>query len=394
MTYLRIRSRFRIGAALAAALGLTLLSAPAHAAPRDPWVRAWGQNNSGQLGNGSTQDQSTPSAVRGLARGDVRELTSGGWTTDQVFGLALMHDGTVQSWGGNVSGQLGDGTTANRGFPAAVAGLDGVTGVAAGLDFALALRGGRVLSWGSDAFGQLGDGLPDATGPVTRPVAVQSLDKVRSVAAGCQFGLALRQDGTVWTWGRNHEGQLGNGSTADRGTPRRVPGLDHVVAVRAGCRHALALTVDHTVKAWGKGSGGELGNDTTELSTVPVDVKELVGVSGLFAGPYHNFALLEDGGVRAWGENWAGQLGDGTKVKRTTPVPLSAPSGVSSLLGGWGFTLALLDDQSVVGWGANDVGQLGDGTTTPSLTPVVALPPGSGTTRLASATAWKSGYAY
>ncbi|MFF0429189.1 RCC1 domain-containing protein [Streptomyces sp. NPDC004520] len=388
MTYAHVRGV----AACLALLGLAV--SPAHAEPRDPWVRAWGQNNSGQLGNGSTLDQLTPSAVKGLARSDVAELTSGGWTTDQVFALALLRDGTVQSWGGNVSGQLGDGTTANRAFPAAVTGLTGVSDIAAGLDFSLALRGGRVLSWGSDALGQLGDGLPDPSTPATRPVSVQGLNRVKEITAGCQYALALREDGTVWTWGRNDEGQLGIGTTTARSTPQRVPGLENVVSVKAGCRHALALTADHKVKAWGRGGNGELGNDTTEQSTTPVDVEHLDDVTELFAGPYHNFALLADGSVRAWGGNWAGQLGDGTKVKRTTPVPITGLSGVTRLLGGWGHTLALLDDQSVLAWGENDLGQLGDGTTTPSLAPVVALPPGSGTTRLASAAAWKTSYAY
>ncbi|MFF0749734.1 RCC1 domain-containing protein [Streptomyces sp. NPDC004267] len=384
----------RAAAALAAVLALGVAGTPAQAAPSDPWVRAWGQNNSGQLGNGSTLDQLTPASVTGLARKNVRELTSGGWTDNQVFGLALLNDGTVQSWGGNVNGQLGDGTTVNRGFPAAVAGLSGVSGIAAGLDFALALRGGRVLAWGNDSYGQLGDGLPNATGPVTRPVAVQSLNRVKEIAAGCQFAVALREDGTVWTWGRNHEGQLGDGTRNDQATPKRVPGLEDIVAVRAGCRHVLALTVDHTVKAWGRNGSGELGNDSNEPSSSPVDVKLLDGVTKLFAGPYHNFALLDDGSVRGWGANWLGQLGDGTKTARNTPVPLPGLSGVTTLLGGYNFSLALLDDQSVVGWGENDFGQLGDGSTTSAASPVVALPPGSGTTRLASATAWKSSYAY
>lgn len=384
----------RGAAALVTVLVPTAIGTPAHAGPSDPWVRAWGQNNSGQLGNGSTLDQFTPSAVKGLARKDVRELTSGGWTTDQVFALALLNDGTVQSWGGNVSGQLGDGTTANRGFPGAVAGLSGVTDIAAGLDFALALRGGRVLAWGSDAYGQLGDGLPDPTGPVTRPVAVQSLNRVKEITAGCQFGVALRDDGTVWTWGRNHEGQLGLGSATDMGTPQRVPGLENVVAVSAGCRHALALTADHTVKSWGRNGSGELGSGDTTPSPVPVDVAHLDGVTRIFAAPYHNHALLADGGVRAWGWNKSGQLGDGTAISRTTPVPVTGLSGVASVLGGYGFSLALLDDQSVVAWGENDLGQLGDGTAAASMSPVLALPPGSGTTRLATATAWKSAYAY
>ncbi|MEV8588410.1 chromosome condensation regulator RCC1 [Streptomyces sp. NPDC051180] len=388
MTYALLRG-------LATGLGLAVLAAgPVHAEPRDPWVRAWGQNDSGQLGNGSTLDQLTPTAVTGLARADVTEVTSGGWTTNQVFALALLRDGTVRSWGGNVNGQLGDGTTTNRPFPAAVAGLSGVSDVTAGLDFAAAVRNGRVLAWGSDAYGQLGDGLPDPAAPATRPVAVQGLTRVTSVSAGCQFAVALREDGTVWSWGRNHEGQLGDGTTTDRNTPRRVPGLSGVVALRAGCRHVLALTADHRVKSWGRNGNGELGDGTQEPRSSPVDVRHLDDVAEIVAGPYHNLALLTDGGVRAWGANWAGQLGDGSRAARTTPVPVPGLSGVSGLLGGYDFTLALLDDQSVLAWGANDLGQLGDGTTTSSPSPVVALPAGSGTTRLASAVAWKTGYAH
>ncbi|XIE80477.1 RCC1 domain-containing protein [Streptomyces sp. SBR177] len=194
---------------------------PAHAGPADPWVRSWGLNAAGQLGTGDTVDRPTPSAVRGLRRADVRELAAGGGSSDRNHAIALLEDGTVQSWGGNNKGQLGDGSTVDRAVPGAVAGLTGVSQVAAGIDFALAVRDGRVLSWGSNAYGQLGDGT--ATDPATRPVRTQSLDRVAEVSAGCQFAVALRQDGTVWTWGRNHQGQLGDGTTTDRNTPGGCP---------------------------------------------------------------------------------------------------------------------------------------------------------------------------
>ncbi|KQX56139.1 MULTISPECIES: chromosome condensation regulator RCC1 [unclassified Streptomyces] len=380
--------------ALLALAVLALSAGPARAEPHDPWARAWGTNAGGQLGNGSVLDQLTPSAVKGLARNDLRELTSGGWVKEQVFALALLRDGTVQSWGGNGNGQLGDGTTAGRPSPAAVAGLSGVSGIAAGLDFALALRGGRMLSWGNDAYGQLGDGLPDPSTATTRPVAVQSLNKVKEVTAGCYHGVALREDGTVWTWGRNADGQLGIGSTTDQSTPKKVPGLVDAVAVAAGCYHTLALTADGTVKSWGRGNSGQLGDDGVDSSPSPVDVKHLDGVARIYSGGHHNFAVLDDGSVRAWGWNAAGQLGDGTTVTRTTPVPVPGASGVRALSCGYRHTLAVLDDGSVLAWGDNDTGQLGDGTTTPSLTPVVSLPPGSGTTRVSASTVSKSSYAY
>ncbi|MFH9728506.1 RCC1 domain-containing protein [Streptomyces sp. NPDC017254] len=388
MTYAHVR---------AAVLALVLAgptAAPAHAAePRDPWVRAWGLNTAGQLGNSSLLDQQTPSSVQGLARSAVRELSGGGGNNVNSFALALLHDGTVQSWGGNSNGQLGNGTTTAQAFPGTVAGLSGVSQVAAGVHFAFAVRGGRLLSWGDNAFGQLGNGATESTA-TTRPVAVQSLNRVKDVVAGCYHAAALREDGTVWTWGRNTDGQLGIGSTTDQNTPKKVPGLVDAVAVAIGCYHTVALTADGTVKAWGRGAYGQLGNDSTDSSPSPVDVKHLDDVASIHSGSYHSFAVLDDGSVRAWGWNTAGQLGDGTTVDRTTPVPAPGLSGVKALTGGWKHSLAVLDDGSVLAWGENGSGQLGDGTTTNSLTPVTALPPGSGTTRVAASTVWKASYAY
>ncbi|MFE5910735.1 RCC1 domain-containing protein [Streptomyces wedmorensis] len=387
-------------AVVAAALTLTALAtsaAPVHAEPRDPWVRTWGLNIGGQLGNGTTLDQTTPGSVAGVARGDVRELSAGGFNSNLSFALALLNDGTVLSWGGNTSGQLGDGTTTQRGFPATVAGLSGVSSIsAAGGPFALAVRGGRVLAWGTNAYGQLGNGLttPDASGPATRPVAVQSLNRVKDVSGGCEHSVALREDGTVWTWGRNHLGQLGIGTRSDRNTPQKVPGLEDVVAVSAGCAHSLALTAEGTVKAWGRNNRGQLGDDSTEDSPVPVDVRHLDGVTKVFVGAYQSYAVLDDGTVRAWGWNGQGQLGDGTTVDRTTPVPVPGLSGVQELAAGWQHALAVLVDQSVLAWGNNSNGQLGNGTTDSSPTPVTALPPGSGATRVAASVANKSSYAY
>ncbi|MFE5943905.1 RCC1 domain-containing protein [Streptomyces sp. NPDC056480] len=390
----------RASAALALALPVMLAvpwtPAGAAAAPSDPWVRAWGLNNTGQLGNGSTLDQQTPSTVTGLARADVRELAAGGWNSPTSFAVTLLNDGTVQSWGGNTNGQLGDGTTTARSFPAAVSGLSGVTEVAAGATFAYAVRGGRLLAWGDNTFGQLGNGVTAASTdpPAGRPVSVQSLNKVKDIAAGCSHALALREDGSVWTWGRNHFGQLGLGSTTDRNTPRRVPDLMDVVEVAAGCHHSLVRTSDGTVKAWGYNTNGQLGNDSNEHGSAPVDVKHLTDVARIYAAGYHSFAVLDDGQVRAWGWNGAGHLGDGSTVSRTTPVPVPGLTDVTALAGGYNHTLAVLADGSVLAWGDNTSGKLGDGTTTNSPTPVTVLRPGSGTTRVAASKVSGASYAY
>ncbi|MFD9242015.1 RCC1 domain-containing protein [Streptomyces sp. NPDC059556] len=329
------------GVVTAAVTALVLAAtAPVHAEPRDPWARAWGGNGAGRLGNGTLVAQQTPAGVQGLARADVRELAAGGGNDTDSFAVALLDDGTDLSWGGNGSGQLGGGTTVGRPFPAAVA-LSGVSDVAAGLNSASAVRGGRVLARGDNAFGRLANGSAEAS---PRPAAVQSLDKVRDIASGRS--------------------------------------------------HSLARTADGTVKAWGYNSNGQLGDDSTEHGSVPVDVQHLTDVARIYAAGYHSFAVLDDEQVRAWGWNGAGHLGDGSTVSRTTPVPVPGLTDVTAMAGGYHHTLAVLADGSVLAWGENTLGQLGDGTTTNSPTPVTALPPGSGTTRVAVSKVFRTSYAY
>ncbi|MEU4105023.1 hypothetical protein AB0F16_31375 [Streptomyces tanashiensis] len=155
-------SRSRSTLLLTTLTAVTALAAPclsAHAAGTDPWVRAWGENAQGQLGNGSVLAQQTPAAVTGITRDDVRELSGGGGgaaAAANPFAVALLKDGTVKSWGNNATGQLGNGTLTAQSFPATVAGLSGVSEVSAGLNHVLAVKGGRVLAWGSNASKQLG----------------------------------------------------------------------------------------------------------------------------------------------------------------------------------------------------------------------------------------------
>ncbi|MFF2235778.1 RCC1 domain-containing protein [Streptomyces anulatus] len=386
-----------LSTALLTALSLTAASAvPATAsAATDPWVRPWGANAAGQLGNGTTIAQPTPGSILNVARTDLRKLAAGAQTNG--FVIALLTDGTVKSWGSNTEGQLGNGTTTAQPVPTSVAGLSGVSAIGAGTNHALAVRKGRVHAWGSNAKGQLGNGVTDEKNPATTPVQVQSLDDVKDVGAGCEFSTALRNDGTVWTWGQGANGRLGSGDTADLNTPQQVEGLTDIDAISVGCAHVLALTVDGTVKAWGAGSNGQLGNNAKNDSAKPVDVRLLDKVTSVSAAAYHNFAILEDGTVKGWGWNDHGQLGDGTITDRTTPVPIDSLKGTRSISGGRDHTLAAQPDGSVLTLGNNDTYQLGNGTTTPTMAsnkPVTALPPGSGITRVASAVNGRSAFAY
>ena len=243
------------------------------------------------------------------------------------------------------------------------------TRFAGGMDFSLQLRpDGTVWSYGANDSGQLGAGLTDSRR--LSPVQTTGLTQVKAVAAGVAHALALKQDGTVWSWGWNGEGQLGDGSTSNRAAPVQVSGLSDVVAISAHFRHSLALKRDGTVWAWGNNSYGTLGNATFVSSQVPVQVLSLLGVTDIAAAAYHSVALKQDGTVWAWGLNGDGQLGNVQTASSSTPVQVAGLSGVKAISAGYASTLALLQDKTVWAWGSNWRGELGDGTTTNRSTPV------------------------
>jgi hypothetical protein len=200
-----------------------------------------------------------------------------------------------------------------------------------------------------------------------------------ALAAGESHSLALKSDGTVWAWGYNFEGQLGDGTRRDRLTPTQVSGLNSVVSVTAGYTHSLALKSDGTVWAWGGNLTGELGNGTTTQSLTPVQVKGLGGMVAVAAGYGHCLALKADGTVWSWGRNDVGQLGDGTRTNQSTPIRVSGLGEVVALTSGYAHNLALKNDGTLWAWGLNYDGQLGDGRTmTLALLPVkTVLPAGA-----------------
>jgi len=168
---------------------------------------------------------------------------------------------------------------------------------------------------------------------------------------------------SVWAWGWNGVGQLGDGTTSDRVRPVKVPNLSDVVAVSAGGYHTLALKGDGTVWAWGWNGVGQLGDGTTVDRARPVQVPGLSGVVAISAGTFHSLALHGDGTVRAWGWNYFGQLGDGTTVDRRSPVTVPNLRGITSIAGGGLHSVASTDKGHVFAWGYNGFGQLGDRTT-------------------------------
>jgi alpha-tubulin suppressor-like RCC1 family protein len=293
-------------------------------------VSGSGNNGSGQLGDGTVISRILPvesqmSAALNLAAGSYY---------GNGHSLAVKTDGTVWAWGYNGYGQLGDNTTVNKTTPVQV-GLSGVTNVAAGAFHSLAVKtDGTVWAWGYNYYGQLGN---NTTVQKNAPVKVLGgLSDVTAVAAGQYHSLAVKTDGTVWAWGYNYYGALGDNTTVAKSTPVQVSGLSNVTAVAAGDSHSLAVKRDGTVWAWGYNGQGQLGNNSTAQKIVPVQVSGLSDVTAVAAGLYHSLAVKRDGTVWAWGYNGYGQLGNNTTASTSTPVQVQG-LGTATLIAAGGY---------------------------------------------------------
>jgi hypothetical protein len=294
--------------------------------------------------------------------------------------LALLSSGTVVAWGANAFGQLGNGTQAGSVVPEPVCAvgatspcsapsqqLKEVIAVEAGGFHSLALLSNHtVVAWGGNSSGQLGNGTTTSS---TVPVAMGGTTEVAAIAAGARHSLALLKDGTVTAWGSNKFGQLGNGSETNSDVPVTVSGLSGATAIAAGENHSLALLARGEVRAWGSNKFGQLGAGTSAgpeacgtsgaCSKTPVEVcsgshpgpfcGSLEGVSAIAGGGEHSVALLANGTVKDWGENGLGQLGTGSSegpepcgpaVCSTIPVQVSNLVDAKGIGGGGQFSLA------------------------------------------------------
>ena len=363
----------------------------AHAFPFETFRWVWGDNAMGELGNNSDQPPSKPQLSFALPAGTfltrIAAGNNGGVTGNHSLGMDQNRH--VWAWGQNISGEAGDGGSGQIRLFAPVqvcaAGqaapcsefLGDVTAIAAGGLHSLAVDSfSNVWAWGSNQFGQLGSNV-GASSPV--PVRnnalfaqlhqVPGVPFITAVAAGVAHSLALDSHGVVWAWGLNSDGQLGLGSLNNQvfALPISFPEGEVITAIAAGTFHSLALDSTGSVWAWGSNNSGQLGissfdarrNAPAKLIFFPSGTR-IVAISG---GSSHSLALDSNGNVFAWGANSSGQLGNGQTIEQRAPTQTIFPDGtprIRSIAAGGSFNLAVDANRVTWAWGSNGLGQLGD----------------------------------
>jgi alpha-tubulin suppressor-like RCC1 family protein len=352
------------------------MSATPRRADAQTFVYAWGYNPAGAIGDGTTIHRSSPTLVSTLTGLGVTDLAAG-----DDFSMALRSNGTVRVWGFNGDGRLGIGGT-DRWIPVEIPEFGpippdvSVTSIAAGTGHGLAaIADGTVRSWGGNAVNQLGNGN---TIDRSFPVVVTALSGVLSVEAGSAQSHALMLDGTLRAWGANSNGQLGDGTTTQRSTSVPVLNLTNVVSISGGQTHTLAIRSDGSLWGWGSRFNGRLGDGASAGSRLtPAPVAAITNVIAASAGGSHSLVVKSDGTVWSFGINTNGQLGDGTTTQRTLPVQVPSLSNIVAVQASLASSYALSADGRLWSWGINSLGQLGIGNTVQQLLPVeVAAPPG------------------
>jgi alpha-tubulin suppressor-like RCC1 family protein len=316
----------------------------------DGTLWSWGSNEFGQLGIGAEGDSFSSSHSQQVGTdSDWQAVEAGAHHT-----VALKTDGSLWAWGGNEFGQLGIGAEGGPfSSPQQVGADSDWQAVEAGTHHTVALKtDGTLWTWGKNTYSQLGSGTPGGSRKV--PAQVGADKDWQAVAAGGNHTMAIKKDGSLWAWGWNDKFQLGDGTRADHYSPKQVDADKNWQAVAAGARYTVALKNDGSLWFWG---------DNGVIQKIPVQLGVDKKWDLVAAGGSHAAAVRSDGTLWTWGDNKYGQLGDGTAERRDSPVQVGTAANWQEVAAGTYHVAAVQKDDTLWTWGYNKYGQLGDGTT-------------------------------
>jgi alpha-tubulin suppressor-like RCC1 family protein len=279
--------------------------------------------------------------------------------TGAGFSIAEKTDGTLWSCGQDNWGQLGNGVTSTQTlytFAQINADTDWQS-VSVGYNQVLAIKSdGTLWAWGSNQMGQLGDGT---TNSKNVPTQIGTDTNWHVISAGTNFSTAIKTDGTIWAWGMNYYGQLGTGNTIDKLVPTKIGNATNWAKVSAGVGHTVAIKTNGTLWSWGSNQFGELGIGSQTNNYLPIQIGSNSTWSFISCGNSYTIALRSNGQMWSWGSNFNGQLGNGTNSNSNNPIQIGIGSTWGTIAAGSDFVIAKKANGSIWSWGNNDNGQLG-----------------------------------
>jgi len=368
-----------------------------HAIKLDGTVYAWGVNSNYQLGDGSSTGRlspvqiPTPDNIVHIASGGYHTIflvdsnvpwqgvISSGIESGEAFGQTqlLGSNGLLYTWGDARYGVLGNGTYQTDALDADVLSPTVISSgvkwkdISVGSQHMIALKlDGTLWSWGLNTNGQLGKGTTTNNNANGTPVQIGSDSNWISVSAGDNHSLAIKSNGTIWAWGAGLYGRLGVGDTSGRTSPTQIGSDSNWISVSAGSLHTLAIKANGTLWAWGNNDNGRLGDNSTTQRNSPVQIGASTNWMKVSAGNSHTVALKSDGTLWSWGYNAYGQLGDGTTTQKTSPIQIGTDTNWKEIYAGNQYTFAIKNNGTLWAWGWNNYRVFGNGTTTNSLVPI------------------------
>jgi alpha-tubulin suppressor-like RCC1 family protein len=328
----------------------------------------WGFNAYGAIGINESGPVSTPRGVLGNL--GIQSITSG-----SEFSCALTTGGAY-CWGDNLSGEVGDGSTLDRGEPVATSPSSGsFSDIAGGTDFSCGVASGTAYCWGDNYTGQLGTGTASLTLQTSPHPVASGAPQFVSVTVGAAHACGLTSGGAAYCWGANADGELGTGNNTSTATPTLVSGGVMFAALAAGANFTCGFDLTGNAYCWGANVWGSLGTGTSGASAnTPQHVAGGLQFSKLTAGGYHACGIAANGAY-CWGANDSGQLGNGTRNDNASPQLVSGAYAFTAIGAGFAHTCAVVGSGGTYCWGDNSSGQIGDGTFTQRLTPTAVLLP-------------------